>query len=75
MREFANRVSPDVGMVGIWGATLNHIDDLPYDPHEEYPHVYGNARKKEAHVQVRPLLPSPQTNSLPFVNLKEDFMV
>ena len=77
VRESAVKVSADVDLVGIWGATLHHIDDLPYDPHEEYPHVYGNARKKEAHVHVRPLLPSPQTNSLPFVDLEKakDFMV
>ena len=32
--------------VPIWGSTLHHIDDLPYDPHEYFPHTYGNMRKK-----------------------------
>ena len=33
-------------MVPIWGSTLHHMDDLPYDPVEYFPHTYGNMRKK-----------------------------
>ena len=33
-------------VVPIWGCTLHHIDDLPYDPHDYFPHTYGFMRKK-----------------------------
>ena len=61
--------------VSIWGSTLHHIDDLPYDPHEYFPHTYGNMRKKQDNVKVRPLLDSPQKGSMQFLNLNnaEDF--
>ena len=58
-------------MVGIWGCTLHHIDDLPYDPVEYYPHTYGNMVKKQASVKVRPLLETPAEGSLPFIKLAE----
>jgi len=33
-------------VVPIWGCTLHHIDDLPYDPRDYFPHTYGFMRKK-----------------------------
>ena len=30
----------------VWGSTLNHIDDLPYDPVEYFPHNYSGMRTK-----------------------------
>jgi len=36
----------DCDFVNIWGSTLHHVDDLPYNPQEYFPHVYGNFRKK-----------------------------
>ena len=54
----------------IWGSTLHHIEDLPYDPQEYFPHVYGNFRKKQEAVKVRPLLESPQKGELPFMDRK-----
>lgn len=52
--------------VSIWGSTIHHIDDLPYDPVEYFPHVYGNMKKKQANVNSRPLLSSPTKGQLPF---------
>lgn len=39
---------------------------MPYNPKEYFPHVYGNFRKSQSAVAVRPLLPSPETGELPF---------
>lgn len=58
-------------IVPIWGCTLHHIDDLPYDPAEYFPHTYGFMRKKQENVKVRKLLDSPEAGSLPFINLAE----
>ena len=58
-------------MVPIWGSTLHHIDDLPYDPVEYFPHTYGNMVKKQVNCKVRPLLATPESGSLPFINLAE----
>ena len=57
--------------VRIWGSTLHHIDDLPYDPHEYFPHTYGFMRKKQDHLKVRPLVDSPAAGSLPFIDLND----
>lgn len=54
--------------VNIWGSTLHHIDDLPYDPVEYFPHIYGNFRKRGDGVKVRELLPSPKKGELPMVD-------
>lgn len=35
-----------VDIVGVWGSTVHHLDDLPYNPRETFPHVYGFFRKK-----------------------------
>lgn len=56
-------------MVPIWGSTLHHIDDLPYDPHEYFPHTYGFMRKKQVDIRVHELLPSPEAGSMPFLDL------
>ena len=58
-------------IVSIWGCTLHHIDDLPYDPVEYFPHTYGNMRKKQDAVKVRPLMDTPTPGQMPFLNLKE----
>jgi len=34
----------NVDFVNLWGSTLYHIDDMPYDPIVYFPHVYGNFR-------------------------------
>ena len=61
--------------VSIWGSTLHHIDDLPYDPHSYFPHVYGNFRKKQDHVKVRPLLDEPKNEDLHMMDVSsaQDF--
>lgn len=56
-------------IISIWGSTLHHIDDLPYDPHEYFPHTYGFMRKKQEQVKVRPMVDSPEPGSLPFIDL------
>jgi deoxyribodipyrimidine photo-lyase len=55
----------EINFVSLWGATLHHIDDLPYKPLEYFPHVYGNFRKAQANVKVRELLPTPVKGELP----------
>lgn len=52
-------------IVSIWGSTLHHIDDLPYNPKEHIPHVYGRFRDKNSEVKVRPMVPEPQKGDLP----------
>ena len=32
--------------VSIWGSTLHHIDDLPYDPKEYFPHLLRVMERK-----------------------------
>ena len=56
----------------IWNSTLHHIDDLPYDPVEYFPHVYGNMRKKQSTVKVRNLLSSPEKGDLPSLKPKNE---
>lgn len=58
-----------IDFVSVWGSTLHHIDDLPYDPVEYFPHIYGNFRKKGENIKVRELLESPKTGDLPFIKL------
>ena len=53
--------------VSLWGSTLHHIDDLPFDPVEYFPHVYGNYRRKTANVKSRAILSSPTKGQLPFI--------
>jgi len=50
------------------------LDDLPYDPIEYLPHIYGKFREKSAGVQVRPLLPTPEKNSMPFPSLTDSIL-
>ena len=69
MRKEILKADAKVNFMKIWGSTLHHIDDLPYDPFEYYPHTYGVSRKKEVDVKVRPMLPSPEDGELPFLNL------
>lgn len=65
IKEKMLAVQKDARVVQIWGSTLHHIDDLPYDPIEYCPHVYGFFRKKHADVKVRPLLDTPTKGQLP----------
>lgn len=59
-----------VDFVSIWGSTLHHIDDMPYDPVEYFPHIYGNFRKRGDGVKVRAVLPSPDKGTLPSISAK-----
>lgn len=43
----------------IWGSTLHHIDDLPYDPKDTFSINYGGFRLKHQNVISRALLPVP----------------
>ena len=62
----------DFQFMPIWNSTLHHIDDLPYDPVEYFPHVYGNMRKKQSTVKVRNLLSSPEKGDLPSLKPKNE---
>lgn len=55
----------------VWGNTLHHLDDLPYNPNEYLPHIYGKFREKNAAVPVRPVLPTPQKNDMPFPSIDD----
>ena len=67
----AGQVPFSVDFVSLWGSTLHHIDDMPYDPVEYMPHIYGNFRKKGEGLKVRDLLPTPEKGSLPFIDLSK----
>ena len=56
-----------VGINSIWSSTLHHLDDLPYDPVEYLPHIYGKFREKNVQVKVRDILPTPCKDELPFL--------
>jgi hypothetical protein len=43
----------NVSIESVWGSTLHHLDDLPYNPREYLPHIYGKFREKQANVRVR----------------------
>jgi hypothetical protein len=49
----------------IWGTTLLHIDDLPFDPIKDFSNVITEFRKKTKTVKVRTVLSEPTMNSLP----------
>jgi deoxyribodipyrimidine photo-lyase len=55
-----------VQIESIWGSTIYHIDDLPYKPATELPHIYGKFREKSEGTRVRALLPTPKKGELPF---------
>ena len=71
MYESAEKVYKNINMVGLWGSTLHHVDDLSYDPFVWYPHIFGIAMRKQADVKVRPLIPTPTSGSLPFIDLEK----
>lgn len=50
----------------MWGSTLYHIDDLPFNPNDALPHIYGKFREKSEGTKVRALLPTPKKGELPF---------
>ena len=52
----------------MWGSCLHHIDDLPYDPKEYLPHIYGKFREKGAGVRVRGLVDTPAKGDMPYPN-------
>ena len=53
---------------------MHHIDDLPYDPVEYFPHVYGNMRKKQWNLKVRKVFTSPKKGDLPALQTKDEFV-
>jgi len=55
----------DVQIQSLWGSTIYHIDDLPYKPDTELPHIYGKFREKSQNVKVRALAPTPGKGDLP----------
>jgi len=71
VREQLLSANSECGIVPIWGSTLHHIDDLPYDPRDYFPHTYGFMRKKQVDVKVRELLPTPEEGSMPFIDIGE----
>ena len=66
MRSQMLQVNAACNFVSLWGSTLHHIDDLPYDPYDFCPPSYSSMRRKQEEVRVRDLLPTPQAGSLPF---------
>lgn len=60
----------------LWGSTVHHLNDLPYDPKEGWmPHVYGKYREKNAGVKVRDMVDTPQNGELPFVGKTADKVI
>ena len=60
----------NVDFVSVWGSTLHHVDDLPYNPRAYFPHIYGNFVKKGANTPVRDLLPKPGKGELPKMKVR-----
>ena len=50
----------------VWGSTINHIDDLSYNPREKCPWSFTQLNKEHAKINVRPLVPPPPSGSIPF---------
>jgi len=69
VRKSMLKVDSACNIVPIWGSTLHHIDDLPYDPHTYFPHTYGYMKKKQVDIRVRELLSSAESGSMPFIDL------
>ena len=61
-------------MESVWGSTLHHIEDMSYNPKEYLPHNYSKFRENNAGVIVRPLLPTPDINDLPY-SLKAEIVI
>ena len=53
--------------VSVWGNTLLHVDDLPFQPLQYGPANYTAFRQKTADVKVRDLKPAPAKGNLPVV--------
>jgi len=51
--------------VPIWGATIYHLDDLPFTIGEKIPFNQQTWNKQMAGTKVRDLLPTPKVGSLP----------
>ena len=59
----------------VWGSTLYHRDDMPYNPATDLPHIYGRFRSTTEKVKVRELLNSPSKGDLPFTSDKTKDLV
>jgi len=55
-----------VAVKSLWGSTLHHIHDLPYNPNEFLPHVYGELKRENAGTKVRELVATPKKGDLVF---------
>ena len=55
-----------VQLKSVWGSTLYHINDLPFNPKEWYPDVYTKFQKMNIPTKIRPLLDTPGAGDLPF---------
>ena len=72
MKKELQTSGADCQFNAIWGQTLHHIDDLPYDPIDSFSNDYQPFRMKHKDVKVRALLPSPTLDSLPFFDSKKE---
>jgi deoxyribodipyrimidine photo-lyase len=43
----------NVDFVSVWGSTLHHVDDLPYNPRKYLPNVYTKFVREGADTPVR----------------------
>jgi hypothetical protein len=59
---------PEATFVSVWGSTMYHIDDLPFNVKTYFPHIFGNLKKKTEGLKVRPMLPTPTKGQLPAGN-------
>jgi deoxyribodipyrimidine photolyase len=55
----------NVSVKRLWGATLCHLDDLQFKPHE-LGQSYTRYRQDTAEVRVRAILDTPKYGELPF---------
>jgi hypothetical protein len=50
----------------VWGSTLYHIEDLPYNAKEYLPQTYTQFKNKNEGVKVRFMPKTPGKGDLPF---------
>jgi deoxyribodipyrimidine photo-lyase len=67
-KDKAGRDGGSVSMERLWGSTLYHIDDLPFNANDglnDLPDVFTPFRNKvESKCAVRSIIPAPQANAL-----------
>ena len=71
VKYHAQKTGMEMKMESVWGSTIVHVDDMPYDPFDYIPANFSGMRNKTRDIKVRELLSVPQKGQMPFPDLKE----